>query len=333
MYLGSYTATSGGHGTGITVLERASVAEAWRAVQVVPADDPSFLALSEGALHAASETTEGRVLSYTVSAGELVAASLAASGGTAPCHALVAGTPGSLIVTNYTAGTVGVLSTDALDPGRVTRVVALPSGSGPVADRQASPHAHSSTSTPWGTVLVSDLGTDRVYEIAVDPVTQEPSFVAAHAMPQGSGPRHFAWFGERLLVVGELDGHVHMLTHAENGFTLDQSIPAFDVAHPGDAALLSHIEVAGSLVYVAVRGRDTITVLSLDGATGLLGFVAEVPCGGRWPRHFAVTPSALYVANQFSDAVAVLPLDPATGVPGAAVVQIETGSPACVVFA
>ncbi|BDZ48116.1 hypothetical protein GCM10025867_03570 [Frondihabitans sucicola] len=333
LYVSGYTPTSGGKGSGITVFDRASADSAWRAVQVVEADDPSFLVLTEGALHAVSETTEGRVLSYTVSAGELVASSVAASGGAAPCHIVHDPASGALVVANYTAGTFAVLAAEPSDPARVARVLALPVGRGPVLDRQGEPHAHNITPTPWGTLLVSDLGTDRFYEVRVDPVTLEPSFVAVHAMPAGSGPRHFAWYGSQLLLTGELDGRLHVLSHSDSGFAVDYSVAAYDTAVAGGGALLSHVVVSDTLVYVGVRGRDTITVLGpTSAADGRLGVIAEVPCGGSWPRHFAFDDRLLYVANQLSDTVSVLPLD-AAGVPGAPVLQIELGSPACVVFA
>jgi 6-phosphogluconolactonase len=330
LYVSGYTPTSGGKGAGITVFDRADAIGPWHAVQVVEADDPSFLALTEGALHAVSETTEGRVLSFTISAGELVASSVAASGGAAPCHLVHDPASGALVVANYTAGTFSVLSADASDPARVSRVLALPVGRGPVVDRQGEPHAHNITPTPWGTLLVSDLGTDRFFEVRVDPVTLEPAYLAAHAMPAGSGPRHFAWYGSLLLITGELDGRLHVLSHGESGFTVDYSVAAYDTTAAGAEALLSHVLVEGPLVYVGVRGRDTITTLG-PAADGRLAVLAEVSCGGTWPRHFALDGGALYVANQLSDTVSVLPLD-ANGIPGAPVVQIELGSPACVLF-
>jgi 6-phosphogluconolactonase len=362
MYIGGYTGSSGGRGAGIAVYDRSSSDGPWHLVQTVEADDPTFLALTEGALHAVSETTEGRVLSYTIGVGGLTPASVAASGGTAPCHVMRDASTGALVVANYTAGTVGVLSTDPSDPARVTRVLALPVGHGPVLDRQEHPHAHNTVPTPWGTLLVSDLGTDRVYEVRVDPVTLDPSIIATHALPSGSGPRHFAWLdvavdgdgaaatavggSPRLLVTGELDGRLHVLLRTERGaLVVDHSLPAFSVgsASPSDSAsstdeaLLSHIEVVrlaggGSVVYVAVRGRDSITVLAA-GADGRLAVQAEVAAGGHWPRHFAVEGGLLYVANQLSDTVSLLPIDASTGVPGAPVAQLAVGSPSCVLFA
>jgi 6-phosphogluconolactonase len=337
-YLGCYTASSGGHGEGVTVFERPSADQAWTAIEVAPVDDPSFIALTEGELHATSETAAGRLVSFTIAGGDLVPASIAASGGMAPCHVVLDPSSGALVVTNYMAGTFAILSADALDRARVARVLPLPPGGGPVADRQEGPHAHSSTPTPWGTVLVSDLGTDHVYEVRVDPTTLEPTFVAAHTLPAGTGPRHFAWLGEQLLVAGELDGRIHVLSRSGDVFTLDQSVSVVDptlTPSPGSGEVyLSHVEAHAGRVYAAIRGRDTIAVLEprvTDGRTRL-ALVAEVPCGGRWPRHFAIAGAELYVANQLSDTISILPLDPATGVPGAATALIETGSPACIVF-
>ncbi|ROQ39909.1 6-phosphogluconolactonase (cycloisomerase 2 family) [Frondihabitans sp. PhB188] len=333
MYVGGYTASSGGTGEGITVFE-GSGDSGWRAMQVVQADDPTFLAVTEGALHAASETVEGRVVSYTISAGSLVAASVAASGGTAPCHLVLDPASGALVVANYTAGTFGVLAADASDPARVTRVLPLPIGRGPVLDRQDGPHAHNVMPTPEGTVLVSDLGSDRIYEVRVDPVTLEPSFIGSSALPSGSGPRHFAWLGDKLLITGELDGRLHVLSRTESGsFGVDYSVAAYDarLSFASDEVLLSHVAVSDGYVYAAVRGRDTITVFA-PGADGRLAVTAEVPAGGHWPRHFAIEGGRLYVANQLSHTVAVLPIG-ADGVPGAPELQIELGSPSCVVFA
>lgn len=343
LYVGAYTAAGGGAGAGLTVLEREASADAWRVVQVVEVDDPSFLALAGGALHAVSETTGGRVLSWPLVDGLLAEPGLVtASGGAAPCHVALDPSSGALVVANYVGGTVGVLSASTADPERVTRTLALPHGSGPVAERQEAPHAHQAVPTPRGTVLVADLGTDRLHELRIDPLTLVPDVVAVHDLPPGSGPRHLDHLGARLVVAGELDGHVHVLRREGERYVLEASVPAFEGAggHDVEGVLLSHLVVHEGRVYVAVRGRDTISVLEPGGGTGAAGaddaplaLVAEVPCGGAWPRHFAVVDGVLVCANQGDDTVAFLPLDPVTGVPGPAVERLALGSPACVVAA
>lgn len=329
LYIGSYTPTSGGRGAGITVLERPAPGVPWEAAQVVEADDPSFLVVVDGALHAASETAEGRVLSYTVSAGSLVAASSASSGGSSPCHLVVDPVSGALVVANYVAGGIGVLSGDPSDPARVTRSLALPVGHGPVLDRQERPHAHQVTPTPWGTLVVSDLGTDRLVEYVVDPITLDPEQIAVHPLPSGSGPRHLVWLDDRLVVVGELDARLHVLRRVGGKLVVDHSVEVFEGSSSTPDILPSHVAVDAGRVYVATRGRDTISVFSVEGDR--LALVGEAPCGGEWPRHFAITPGMLYCANQASDTVSVLPLDPETGLPGAPVDVFSIGSPACIV--
>lgn len=329
LYVGSYTASSGGSGAGITVLERTAPGRPWQSVQTVEADDPSFLVATEGALHAVSETTEGRVLSYTVSAGRLVAASSAASGGAAPCHVLFDPASGALVVTNYVGGTVSVLSSDPSLTSRVAHTVALPVGHGPVQERQEHPHAHQASPTPWGTLLVSDLGTDRLVEVAVDPVTLVPEIVGVHLLPAGAGPRHVAWLGDRLVVAGELDARLHVLRRVGEKLVVDHSVEVFEGSSSASGVFPSHLDVDGGRVYVATRGRDSISVLE-PGDDGRLELVGEAPCGGTWPRHFAITPGVMYVANQGSDTVAVLPLDPETGVPGEPLDVFTLGSPACI---
>ncbi|ROS47951.1 beta-propeller fold lactonase family protein [Frigoribacterium sp. PhB24] len=340
LYVGSYTAVSGGHGTGITVLERSRVDGRWQAGQVVEADDPSFLVVTEGALHAVAETNEGRVLSYTIAAGRLVKAGVAASGGASPCHISHDPASNALLVANYVGGTFGVLSSEATDPARVTASVALPAGSGPVTDRQGGAHAHQIVATPWGTHLVSDLGTDRLIEIAVDTATLEPSIVAVHPMPAGSGPRHLAWLGDDLLVVGELDARLYVVRRQGDELVIPYSVAVVEGEANEQGDLPSHLAVHGSRVYVATRGRDTISMLEVSvdaegtsdgGEPSRLRLVGQVPCGGGWPRHFAIADGLLYCANQGSDTVSVLPLDEVTGLPGAPVDLFRLGSPACIV--
>jgi len=351
--VGSYTAVSGGHGAGVTVLELDVARGTASVVQVLEADDPSFLVVADGALHAVAETTEGRVLSWTAGPGTAppdatwTPGATAASGGASPCHVAHDPASGALVVSAYVGGTVGVLPTGPVTadaPPRVTRTLALPAGSGPVHDRQGAPHAHQAVPTPWGTLLVGDLGTDRLHEVRVDPATLEPTLVASHELPAGSGPRHVdllvgggaggaggAGGDVRVVVAGELDGRVHVLRREGAALVLDHSVPVFEGGGTPPDVLLSHLEVHGGRVYVATRGRDTVSVLEPRGDDGRLGLTAEVPCGGAWPRHFAIVDGHLVCANQESGTVTWAPLDPRTGVPGDVTGSIALGSPACVV--
>jgi 6-phosphogluconolactonase len=325
--VGGYTATSGGHATGISVVEGPLDALVARTVAVVA--DPSFLAVAGDRVYAVSETSDGSVHAFHRDGTSLDHAWTTASGGDAPCHVRVGGD--ALVVANYVSGTVGVIAASTDEHAQhAPAVAALPAVHGPVADRQDGPHAHQSIAGPDGAVLVSDLGGDALHEFRLLTTADGGRGIEAvrvHRLPAGTGPRHMAWWGTDLLVSGELDGRVHRLRRDDDGVLhVVESARATD--GPAGEALLSHIEVDDAgLVHVAVRGRDTIVVL--DAADGLRR-LAEVPSGGAWPRHFARVDGYLLVANERSDTVSVLPLD-AAGVPGAPVAQVSVGTPTCVV--
>ncbi|MFZ7086727.1 lactonase family protein [Curtobacterium sp. RRHDQ10] len=362
LLVGSYTATSGGHATGISFVDdsgdhpgdsehhddgddvaRGGHDDVVRTIAVV--DDPSFIAVDADAVYAVSETDDGGVHAFRRDGVELRHLWSTRSGGDAPCHVRV-DPSGVLLVANYLSGTVGVVTTTGGDPA----VAAMPPVTGPVEDRQDGPHAHQSIGVPpdaglRGDVIVSDLGGDALHEYRFGADGLEP--VAVHHLDSGTGPRHMAWHDGDLFVSGELDGRVHRLRVTDGVLGPVESAATSEPAAAGDdsaiadaatvtgstgQSYLSHLEVTrAGLVYVAVRGRDTIAVLD---ATGPLRLVAEVDCGGAWPRHFALTTGTdgpvVVVANERSDTLTVLPLGP-DGVPGAPTATIAVGSPTCVV--
>ncbi|WP_336699000.1 lactonase family protein [Curtobacterium sp. USHLN213] len=354
LLVGSYTATGGGNATGISIVPGGPVGAAdggaptARTVAVI--DDPSFLAVSGDRVYAVSETADGGVSAFRLGGSSLEHLWDAPAGGDAPCHVRV-DPSGALVVTNYVSGTVtavslaaaeshaaSVLGSDGLVgahgsddqvtvPASALVIEVLPDATGPVEDRQEGPHAHQSTATPDGTVLVADLGGDALHEFRI---TDAPTIeqVRVHHVTPGVGPRHLAWYEGDLIVAGELDGRVHRLRRDGSGSFVSVASAATFTGEVGES-LLSHIEVddAGR-VYVAVRGRDLVVVL--DASDGGLSLVGSASSGGVWPRHFARVPGYLLVANQMSDAIAVLPLGE-DGVPGEAVAQIAVGTPACVV--
>ncbi len=337
LLVGSYTATGGGNGTGISAVSTGD--DGMQSVRTVAVmDDPSFLAVDDDRVYAVSETADGVVVAFERTGTDLVQRWQAPTGGDAPCHVRV-DPSGALVVTNYTSGTVTAVGLPAVAelvtgvaPDTALDTAVLPDVTGPVEDRQEGPHAHQSTSTPEGTVLVADLGGDALHEFRItDDLALEP--VRVHHVAPGTGPRHMGWWQGDLIVAGELDGAVHRLRRDGSGsfVTVAVTSTAADASGPGPDGLsqLSHLEVDGrGLVYVAVRGRDVVAVLDASGEG--LTLLGEAPCGGMWPRHFAIIAEHLLVANQMSDAIAVLPLG-ADGVPGAPVMQIPVGSPACIV--
>ncbi|MHA7305090.1 lactonase family protein [Arthrobacter sp. TMN-49] len=315
--------------------------------------NPSFLSAGGGLLLAVEERTQGHVVAVDPLTLELLGR--APTLGADPCHVALA--EGNVWVANYSSGTASVLSRDGLLGGATTapHVLAHP-GSGPVVERQGESHAHQVTPTPWGSVLVADLGADRVDEYAA--VGEDHTLLRSAQLPPGTGPRHVAIKGDFLLVAGELDGCVHVLQRTPrrtSSATAEADYfwhwlfktalaPAADESEAAPEFYPSHIQLSsdGRKLYAAVRGPDTLVTLDVTGLDVQAGstaapaaprFLGEVWCGGKWPRHFAVGHHKIYVANQLSNTVAVLELG-ADGLPGADVVQwLDYGSPTCVLLA
>jgi 6-phosphogluconolactonase len=258
------------------------------------------------------------------------------AGGAGTCHADLNPSGTWLAAASYDSGTLTLAP--VLDDGRLGEPLAVraPAGSGPVPSRQHEPHLHFVLFLDDDRLLVTDLGADRLLEYSIAAVAGsagvEPTMV--HTLPAGSGPRHLALLPalpeagiayRQLAVVGELDSRLHILDLEETteGFLEAATVPTHAPdADPESARdnLPSHLVPSPDtvLVYVANRGRNTIGVIRRAGTPEL---VAEVPCGGDWPRHIALAAPGgaptLLVALERDDAVVGLPLD-ADGIPGPA---------------
>ncbi|MGW5002812.1 lactonase family protein [Streptomyces hydrogenans] len=300
--------------------------------------DPSYLALAGGVLYAVSETEPGAVAALDPEgpAPRPLGAPVPV-GGSGPTHLAVAA--GHLLTAHYTSGSVAVLplAADGI-PGPATAVLHH-EGSGPVADRQAGPHAHQILPDPSGRwVLSVDLGTDSVRVCALDPATGALRPHGETTLRPGYGPRHLAFHpdGGHLYVVGELEPAVTVCRwDAERGEpTPLAEIPLANPDGKGPA-YPSAVVVApdGRFLWVAVRGTDTLAVLVLSPAGDEAIRSATVPCGGSWPRDLALDPSGrrLYAANERSGDVTWFDVDPETGTPVRAG-SVEVPAVTCVVF-
>ncbi|WP_104091462.1 beta-propeller fold lactonase family protein [Arthrobacter sp. GMC3] len=300
--------------------------------------NPSFLTSGEQSLFAVEEGPNGSVADLDPQSLEV--RGRASSGGADPCHLIVQ--DGYVLAANYSSGTTAVIPVSEWGSAVPAPAQLLSNpGTGPVSDRQGSSRAHQVTATPWGTVLVADLGADRVDEYALTAGSYQR--VGSAVLPSGTGPRHVALKGDFLLVAGELDGFLHVLRRSgvEKGHVWQwrSKSPLAATAGAIEAAeqfYPSHIQLSddGSKLYAAVRGPNTMVVLDVAALADDVapGFVAEVPSGGNWPRHFAVGQGKIYVANQLSNNVAIFELD-AEGLPVLEPLQVlDFGSPACVVL-
>ncbi|WP_182113039.1 MULTISPECIES: beta-propeller fold lactonase family protein [unclassified Actinotalea] len=306
---------------------------------------PAFLALAPDGrtLYAAAEQADGSLTAFAVGPdGALTERHRIGSGGGWPCHLLVDPQGRALYATNYATGDLVVVPL-AADGGFTAEVVAggLPAqsfphrGSGPRADRQEGPHAHSAVLVPGGRLLVADLGTDELRRFRVRDDGSLVEDGVAHRFAPGTGPRHVAVVASadgpcRLYVAGELSATVHVLAwDAASGAARElQAVPA--CASPpvtGDALYPAHVVVDGDRVVVSVRGADVLATFAV-GPDGLLEHLGDVAVGGAWPRHFALVDGWAVVAAQGSARVTALAWDGAA--PGPVAGSVDVPHPACV---
>ncbi|MEV5974168.1 lactonase family protein [Streptomyces sp. NPDC051921] len=335
-FIGSFTSTGG---PGVLAADWDADSGALRVTGESDAVvDPSFLALDADVLYAVSETEEGAAAAFDATGPAPrplgAPAPVEASG---PTHLAVVG--GHVLTANYTSGSVSVLPRTADGPLGPLTDQARHEGSGPLADRQAGPHAHQVLPDPGGRwILAVDLGADCVTIAALDPVTGALRPHGTTALRPGTGPRHLAFHpaGTHAYVLNELEPTLTVCRwDAEQGVLTP--LGETPVVPDGTAGPAYPSEVVaapdGRFLWAAVRGTDTLAVLALDPTGDAARLVATVPCGGQWPRDLALAPSGrhLYAANERSGDVTWFTVDPEKGLPEQAG-SIPVPAASCVVF-
>jgi 6-phosphogluconolactonase len=336
VFVGCYTGESGGEGEGIALLRRDPATGVLTRLGVAArTPSPSFLTQHPmlAVLYAVNELDTGTVSAFSVADdGSLTELAVQETGGRQPCHLAVTADGRFLLAANYSSGSVSV---HPLDPdgavGERTDLLDF-DGHGPVTDRQEGPHAHMVMPGPTGPdVLISDLGSDRVWRTRLDPVAGRlaPPTPAVVAAP-GTGPRHLRRTPDgTLLVSGELAPNLGWYRPGgpDGTLLLGGTAPAGSTTGENYPSELT-IGADGRFVYMANRGPDTVTTYAWDGAKAEL--IAEVPTGGVWPRHLALLGDHLYVANERSHSVTTFRVDRETGIPGIQGEPTGEPSPACV---
>ena len=325
---------------------------------VAESSNPSFLALHPNGefLFAVNEVGEfEKQKSGAVSAfrrdgttGRLTLINQRASKGGAPCHIVVDRSGKFVLVANYTGGNVAVLPIGK--DGSLGEAVSVVQheGSGPNAQRQKGPHAHSINVDQTNRFAVAaDLGIDKLLVYRFDAAT---GALSANAPPSastdpGAGPRHFAFTpdGRFALAINELastltsfawKADTGVLTTVQTVSTLPAPAAGAPAGAPSYTAEVQ-VHPSGKFVYGSNRGHDTIAVFALDAATGKLTSVEHEPTRGKTPRNFGIDPSGrwLVAANQDTDTLAVFRIDQATGALDPVGEPVTVGQPVCVKFA
>ncbi len=352
VYIGTYT---GDDSKGIYVCEldlaSGKVSQPRLAAEVKNA---SFLAIHPDGehLYSVSEISDldgkrtGGVSAFAIDAdsGQLTLLNQQPSEGAGPCHLVVDKSGQAVLVANYGGGSVAAMPIESDGKLAPAATAIQHEGSSVNKARQSGPHAHSINVDPANKFAVAaDLGLDKVLVYRLDPAkakltANDPP--AAKVAP-GSGPRHFAFHpsAKYAYVINEMactvtafryDPEAGVLTEVQTITTL----PDGEKVEPGYSTAEVQVHPSGKFVYGSNRGHDSITVFSIDPATGKLTFVENESTQGETPRNFGIDPTGqfLLAGNQGSGTFTVFRVDQDSGKLTPTGQLLKVGAPVCFKF-
>ena len=348
LYVGTYTS---GKSEGIYVCRFDRNGPALRRVSSIKSVNPSFLTIdrSKRYLYAVNEVGEylgkpgGGVSAFAIDPAtwNLRLLNEQATQGADPCYLSVDSRKRSLLVANYTGGSVSVLPVRTDGTLGMVSEVKQHEGSGP-KEQQKGPHAHCVIlDRNERYALASDLGTDKVMIYQFDRATGKltPAKQPFAELKAGAGPRHLTLHpnGKYLYVINELDSTITTFGYNElNGtLTLIETVSTLPEDFSGVSYCADvHVSVSGRFLYGSNRGHNSIVVFEIDPPTGKLKLVQHRSTEGDWPRNFAIDPSGqfLLVANQRSDNIVFYIIDERTGQLLHMGQNTEIPSPVCLKF-
>jgi len=314
--------------------------------------NPSFLAVHPNRrfLYVVNEIADyegrksGAVSAFAIDrgTGKLTFLNKVSSRGADPCYLVADKTGKSLLVANYSGGSVAVLP--VLEDGRLGDASALVqhAGSSVNPERQQGPHAHSINLSPDNRfAIAADLGLDQLLVYRWDPAKgalapNNPPFAKVNP---GAGPRHLAFHpsGRFAYLINEMQSTVSAFAYdAARGILRElQTISTLPKDFAGDNTTAEvQVHPTGEFLYGSNRGHDSIAVFAIDAGKGTLTPVDHVAMRGKTPRNFGIDPTGSYLlaANQDSDSILVFRIDPKTGRLTPTGQVLEVPSPVCVKF-
>jgi len=330
LYVGTYT--SGGKSEGIYLYGMDRETGALSRINSFKSTNPSFLAIdrSRRYLYAVNEVAEysgkpgGGVSAFAIEPGaaHLRFLNEQASEGADPCHLSIDRRRKTLLVANYTGGSISALPIRS--DGSLGRAVDVKQHEGSsVREQQKGPHAHCIVfDQSERYALAADLGTDKVMIYRFDRSTGKltPGKQPSIDLKAGAGPRHLTLHpnGKFVYVINELDSTMSALKYDSGKGTLSEietvsTLPSdfSGVSYSADV----HVSRSGKFLYGSNRGHNSIVVFGIDPRTGKMKQIEHVSTEGKWPRNFTIEPSGrfLLVANQHTDNVVVFNIDPKSG--------------------
>lgn len=273
--------------------------------------------------------------------GELTLLNRQSALGTAACYLDVDATGRSLLVANYSSGSVASLPIGA--DGSLGEAASFieHAGSSVNPRRQTAPHAHCIVISPDNRfAFTADLGLDQVlsYQLDADRATLTPARQPFVRTPPGAGPRHLTFHpnGKWMYVINELANSITQFDYeAESGLLIERGTIS---TLPEDFEETSHcadlkITPDGRFLYGTNRGHDSIAAYRI-GDDGELTLIAIEPSHGKGPQNLAITPGGelLLCANMPGGNVAVFRIASDTGRLTLNGEPAEMPSPSCIML-
>jgi len=314
------------------------------------AEHPFFMALSKDrrflySIHAKafSGADDEQVAAYALDgdAGQLKRLNRQSTRGTASCYLDVDATGKTVVVANYTTGSVASLP--VAEDGSLGEVTSFFQHEGSSVDesRQKGPHAHAFVISPDNRfAFAPDLGLDRVMAYRLDPTTAtlSPNRQPFARTTPGAGPRHLTFHpnGKHVYVINEMANSVTMFDYeVASGILIEQQTVS---TVPDDFEGTSHcadlkITPDGRHLYGTNRGHDSIAAYSLDEA-GRLTRTAIVPSHGQGPQNLAITAGGkwLLCANMPGNNVVVFRIDSTNGALDRVDQSVSIPTPSCIML-
>lgn len=259
--------------------------------------------------------------------------------GTASCYLDVDATGRTVLVANYSTGSVA--SFPAKADGSLGEAASFFQHAGSSVDlpRQKGPNAHSFVVSPDNRfALAADLGIDQILSYRLDAATakltpNQPPFTKA---PPGAGPRHLTFHpnGRHVYVINELKNSVTRFDYAVVTGTLTEreTISTLPKEFTGRSYCADlKITPNGRFLYGTNRGHDSIAAYRI-GEDGRLTLLGIEPSLGKGPQNLLITGGGelLLCANMPGNNLAVFRIDAATGGLKSVGEPLAVTSPSCI---
>lgn len=271
--------------------------------------------------------------------GELRLLNRQSSHGTASCYLEVDATGTTVLVANYTTGSVAALPVKKDGSLGEASSFFQHAGSSVNRDRQEGPHAHSFVISPDNRfAYAADLGLDQIlgYRLEAGKARLIPNRQPFVRTPPGAGPRHLTFHpnGKHLYAVNELLNSVTLFDYdTKSGVLIEQQTIS---TLPEDFTGVSHcadlkITPDGKFLYATNRGHDSIAMYRVD-EDGRLRLIGIEGSRGKGPQNLAITPDGnlLLCANMPGNNVALFEIETGSGRLRSVGDPVPLKSPSCI---